>query len=146
MIKAVIFDIGNVLLPFDFTIAVKKLEASCTAFSPSIFAAVEPLKIAYESGQIDRADFLTRIRPILRYTGSDADFVGAWEDIFSENAAMSDLVRALHARYPLFLLSNTGDIHVDFIFRMYPVFELFQDAVYSYRVKCLKPDRAIYEI
>src|SRR5438105_3697450 len=109
MIKAFIFDIGNVLLPFDFTIAVTKLASKCGDFSDALVAAWEPLKIAYETGQIDRAEFLRQSRMLMRYLGTDAEFVSAWEGIFTENLAMTELVRALHKRYPLYLLSNTGD-------------------------------------
>jgi glucose-1-phosphatase len=86
------------------------------------------------------------MRAVLRYAGTDAEFVAIWEDIFTENHAMLDLVRALHREYPLFLLSNTSDLHMEYVFRMYPVLSLFKDGVYSYRAKCFKPDRRIYEI
>jgi FMN phosphatase YigB (HAD superfamily) len=41
---------------------------------------------------------------------------------------------------------DDGTTHVDFIFKQYPVFSFFDDAVYSYKVKASKPDREIYEI
>jgi putative hydrolase of the HAD superfamily len=144
MIKAFIFDIGNVLLPFDTSTALRRLRQKSDADSHA--SAIEPVKHAYESGGIGRAEFLMRMRELLEYEGSEAEFVSAWEDIFTENMAMSELVRRLHPRYPLFLLSNTSDMHVDHMFRTYPVFGLFKDAVYSYRVKCFKPERRIYEI
>ncbi len=146
MIKSFIFDIGNVLLPFDFAVAMRKLALNCENFSEAHIAAHEPIKLAYESGHIGRDEFLDRARKALNYTASEAWFLAAWEDIFSENVAMTEIVRALHQRYPLYLLSNTSDIHVDHIFRSYPAFRLFRDAVYSYRVKVMKPDPAIYEI
>lgn len=144
MIKAFVFDIGNVLLPFDFSVALRKLREKSDV--DSLLQAMEPVKSAYESGAIGRAEFLARMRAVLHYTGTDAEFVAVWEDIFTENRAMLDLVRALHREYPLFLLSNTSDLHMDYVTRKYPVFELFKDGVYSYRAKCFKPDRRIYEI
>lgn len=144
MIKAFIFDIGNVLLPFDFSVALRKLKEHSEV--ESLVEAIEPVKFAYESGRIGRAEFVSKIRDVLNYTGSEAEFVEAWEDIFTENTPMLDLVRALKGRYPLYLLSNTSDLHMDYVFRRYPVFNLFDDAVYSYLAKCFKPDRRIYEI
>ena len=144
MIKAFIFDIGNVLLPFDFSIALRKLQRKSDV--AHFVEAMEPVKVAYESGHIGRAEFLDQIRRVLHYEGSEAEFVAAWEDIFTENTAMTELVRSLHGRWPLYLLSNTSDLHMDYVFRTYPVFEHFADGVYSYRVKCFKPDRRIYEI
>ena len=59
---------------------------------------------------------------------------------------MTRLVEAFHGRYPLYLLSNTNDLHVEYMFRQYPVFQRFTDGVYSHVVRCFKPDRAIYEV
>jgi putative hydrolase of the HAD superfamily len=144
-LRAFIFDIGNVLLRFDFRLALQKLAQDHDPAAEAILDMLEPVKLAYEGGQITRADFQTQVREILSYTGSDAEFISAWEDIFTENEPMTEVVRRLHGRYPLYLLSNTSDIHVDFIFRRYPVFGLFTDAVYSYKVRASKPERAIYE-
>jgi len=144
MIKAIIFDIGNVLLAFDFSVALGKLREKSGA--EAVEHLIEPVKIAYESGQIGKAEFLEKMRQVLQYAGTEAEFVAAWEDIFTEITAMGDLVRALHGRYPLFLLSNTSDLHMDYVFKRYPVFGLFKDAVFSFRVKGFKPGREIYEI
>lgn len=144
MINAFIFDIGNVLLPFDFTVALRRLREKSDV--DSLMNAMEPVKFAYESGAIDRAEFLERMRGVLHYSGTEAEFTAVWEDIFTENAPMIELVRALHGRHPLYLLSNTSDLHMDYLFRTYPDFGLFTDGVYSYRAKCFKPERRIYEI
>src|SRR4051794_34265482 len=146
MLRAFIFDIGNVILRFDFQHAIRKLEQHCDPVAESVLELIEPVKLAYEDGRMERAAFQEQVRAILRYTGSDADMVAAWEDIFTANEPMVRLIEELAPRFPLYLLSNTSDIHVDFIFRRFPVFERFQDAVYSYKVRASKPSRAIYEI
>lgn len=146
MIRAFLFDIGNVLLRFDFNLALQKLAHHSDPAAETILELIEPVKAAYEGGRMERADFQAEVRAILRYTGTDTDFISAWEDIFTENQPMIDLVHQLKGRYPLYLLSNTSDIHVDFIFRRYPVFSLFDDAIYSYKVRASKPEREIYEI
>ena len=145
MIKAFIFDIGNVLLRFDFSIAMGRLAQRMDPISAEVLASIEPIKIAYESGQLDRPNFLQRLGEVISYTGTEPEFVSAWEDIFSENTPMIEIVEALHGHYPLYLLSNTSDLHVNFIFRKFPVFGLFEDAVYSFRVKSMKPSTEIFE-
>jgi putative hydrolase of the HAD superfamily len=145
MIRAFIFDIGNVLLRFDFSVMMRRLHQKSGV--EHLIEAMEPLKVAYESGHMGRAEFLEKVRAVLHYTGSEAEFIAAWEDIFTEIVPMSELVRALHGRWPLYLLSNTSDLHMeDYIPRTYPVFGFFKDGVYSYRAKCFKPDRRIFEI
>jgi putative hydrolase of the HAD superfamily len=145
-LQALIFDIGNVLLRFDFNLALRKLAQHATPAAESILELIEPVKAAYEGGRLPRADFQAEVRAILRYTGTDDDFVTAWEDIFTENEPMVSLLPQLQERFPLYLLSNTSDIHIDFVFRRYPFFERFTDAVYSYRVGASKPEPEIYEI
>ena len=144
---ALLFDIGNVLLRFDFHLALRSLAAQSDASDPvEVLSRIELVKFALEDGQIDRAGFVRGVFDVLRYRGTEAEFIAAWEDIFAPNEPMLALVEQLHGRFPLYLLSNTSDIHVDYIFRRYPVFQRFSGAVYSYKVKASKPDPTIYRI
>ena len=146
VIRAFVFDIGNVLLRFDFAHAIERLEAHCTLGDRAVLDLIEPIKREYESGRINRTDFQREVRAVLRYTGTDPDFVSAWVDIFTENEPMTEVVRQLHGRYPLHLLSNTSDLHMEYIRQTYPVFGLFARGVYSYEVRAFKPEREIFEI
>jgi putative hydrolase of the HAD superfamily len=147
LVRAFLFDIGNVLLKFDFGLALKTLAAQSEVADPvDVLARIDQVKIAYEDGGIDRATFTRSVFDVLRYHGSEAEFVAAWEDIFEPNEPMAALVGQLHGRFPLFLLSNTSDIHRDYVFRRYDFFRHFTDGTYSYAVRASKPGRAIYEI
>ncbi len=146
-IRAFLFDIGNVLLRFDFSIALRSVaEQSDVPDAVGVLSAVESIKEAYEDGRIGRRAFLEGAFEVLRYRGTESDFVAAWEDIFEPNAPMVALVERLKERYPLYLLSNTSDIHREFVFRRYPFFGQFRSGVYSYEVRASKPGRKIYEI
>ena len=147
MIRALLFDIGNVLLKFDFSLALAKLAAESEVHDPvEVLARIDQIKAGYEDGQIDRAAFLRSVFDVLRYRGTEAEFIAAWEEIFEPNEPMIALVQTMHGRLPLFLLSNTSDIHRDYIFRRYPFFSCFETGIYSYEVRVSKPNRAIYEI
>ena len=146
MIRSFIFDIGNVLIPFDFSRALRRLAPQCGLPVNALPPEANHLTAVYESGQISRSEFLRRAFELLQYRGTEADFIAAWEDIFDENPAMNGLVERLRARYPLYLLSNTSDIHSDYFEATYPVFRAFSGAVYSYRAGCVKPNPAIFEI
>ncbi len=145
-VRAVIFDIGNVILRFDFSIALKKIAALCTPEPAVILQVMEPAKVAYEGGRLSRADFFSEMRRLTAYRGTDAEFISAWEDIFTENEPVRDLVGKLHGRVPLYLLSNTNDMHLDYIHKCYPVFGCFTDAVYSHVAGAAKPEPEIFEI
>ncbi|MDQ3624364.1 MAG: HAD family phosphatase [Verrucomicrobiota bacterium] len=146
MIRAFLFDIGNVLLRFDFSPALTKLadQGEVTDLL-EVFANIDRIKLAYEDGQIERSAFLRGVFDVLRYRGTETDFVAAWEDIFEPNTPMVELVEQLHGRYPLYLLSNTSDIHRDYLFRRYPFFSLFDAGIYSYEVRASKPSPAIFQ-
>jgi putative hydrolase of the HAD superfamily len=142
-----LFDIGNVILKFDFGIALRRIAEHCELHdSAEVLAAIERIRSGYEEGQIDRAAFLRGAFDALRYRGTESDFVSAWEEIFEPNAPMVALIEQLHGRFPLFLLSNTSDIHCEYIFRRYPIFARFTAGVYSYKARASKPGRQIYEI
>ena len=145
MIDAFLFDIGNVLLRFDFALALQKLAAESAVHDPAaVLGRIERVKEQYEDGSIDRAEFLAQTRAVLGYRGTEAGFIAAWEDIFEPNAPMLALVERLHGRVPLYLLSNTSDIHIDYVFRRYPVFARFAAGTYSYAVRASKPGAEIY--
>ncbi len=142
---AFLFDIGNVLLRFDFSLALKKVAAESEVNDPAeVLGRIDRVKVMYEDGQIDRASFLRGVFDVLRYRGTEAAFIAAWEEIFEPNEPMIALVERLHGRFPLFLLSNTSDIHRDYVFRRYPVFSRFTDGTYSYAVRASKPGPEIY--
>jgi HAD superfamily hydrolase (TIGR01509 family) len=146
-INAFLFDIGNVLLHFDFSVALRALAAQSEVNDPEdVLARIERIKIAYEDGTIDRSAFLRGVFDVLRYRGTEHEFIAAWEDIFQPNTSMIALIEELHARHPLYLLSNTSDIHRDYIFRRYPFFSRFADGIYSFEVCASKPGPRIFQI
>lgn len=147
VIRAFLFDIGNVLVRFDFSRALRAVAAlSDVRDEAEALHRMDSAKLGYEDGQISRADFLRETFRILGYRGTEEQFIGAWQGIFTENEPMTSLVRTLHGKFPLFLLSNTNDMHVEGLFRDFPVFAHFTGATYSHEAKASKPHWPIYEI
>ncbi len=146
-IRAFLFDIGNVLLRFDFSICLNALAAHSAMGDPiATFSRFDQVKAAYEDGQIDRPAFLRAVFDVLNYRGTEAEFIAAWENIFDPNEQMFAVVEKLRASHPLYLLSNTNDIHREYFTRRYPVFQHFAGGTFSDVVHASKPGRAIYEI
>ncbi len=145
MISAALFDIGNVILPFDFAVAETRLRARSRSRDPDAWTAFGALKNDYEGGRLRRADFLAAAGPQIGFEGTDAEFTAIWEDIFSPNPLMDAVIERLHRDgLPLYLLSNTNDIHVDHFRARYPVFGKFAGAVYSHEEQLMKPDPEIF--
>jgi glucose-1-phosphatase len=147
VIRAFLFDIGNVLVRFDFSKAYRAIAPlSSVADEGEVAARIEAVKLMYEDGQLARADFLSQVFDFLKYRGSEAEFIRAWQGIFTANEPMVELVQQLHGRFPMFLLSNTNCIHVEGLFRDFSWFELFTGGTYSHVAQASKPYPRIYEI
>jgi FMN phosphatase YigB (HAD superfamily) len=143
-IEAAIFDIGNVLLKFNYFVAAERLRLVNGLESLPDHAPIVEAKAALEVGQIDRAEFLARAMPAFEHAGDEESFLAIWRDIFHLNTPMADFARDLSTRMPVYLLSNISCIHKEYIFEHYPVFSLFTDGAYSYLLGCLKPEPMIY--
>ncbi|HEY5892153.1 MAG TPA: HAD family phosphatase [Chthoniobacterales bacterium] len=144
MLNAIIFDIGNVLLNFDFSLAVDRIRKSSGTFDATAWEVVERLKIPLEEGGISRREFVKAATDALGFKGSHSDFEKAWQEIFTLNQPMVDFVESVRDRYPLYLLSNTNGIHVEYFTREYPIFGVFSAAIYSHDVRVMKPAPEIF--
>ena len=146
-IDAVIFDIGNVLLTFDYFIAEQALLAHTgQKVAPSI-EKLHPHRIAHETGTISREEFVKIVRDAFDHDGPENHFMEIWTRIFEVNTPMVEWARSLHGKTPLYLLSNVGCIHHDHVFEEYDFFgDLFYDGIYSYKAGVMKPDRKIFEL
>ncbi|HZL56217.1 MAG TPA: HAD family phosphatase [Bryobacteraceae bacterium] len=147
MIKAVIFDLGRVIVPFDFRRGYARLEAKC-----GIPAAEIPVRLAgtdlvrrFESGCIGAKDFVTEFAAHLKLNIGYDEFCEIWSSIFLPDTLIPEsLLAALAKRYRLVLLSNTNSIHFEGIRNRYPLLRHFHAFVLSYEVGTMKPGRAIY--
>ena len=147
-IRAVILDLGNVVVPYDHGRACR------AAARRSPLAADDILRRLWGSGLVNRFDggrigpraFFAEVRRIIDYRGTLADLRRCWVEIFRPNPAMERLVRQLVERYRLALLSNTNRPHFEYVRRRFPIVRTFRRRVLSYEVGLLKPDPAIYRL
>jgi HAD superfamily hydrolase (TIGR01509 family) len=141
---AILSDIGNVLVTFDFSIATRRCAQKCPYPEEQLMPRLAGIKEPYENGEMDDATFLGLAREALCYQGSEADLAELWCDIFAENAAMRTTLDRFAGRLPMYLLSNTNGLHKDFLLRHFSIFDLFLGGVFSYSARCSKPDAAIF--
>ena len=143
---ALLCDIGNVIVTFDFSIAAHRLVEQSDADADSVLDRLHHLKLPFEDGGMGDAEFITRAMAEIGFRGSPEEFVRIWCEIFAVNAPMTATLQRAATRLPLYLLSNTSGLHKDHLFATYPIFNLFQDGVYSYSARSSKPERRIFEI
>ena len=147
MIKTIIFDFGDVFLNLDKPATareLKKLEIS--NFSAEMLKQNQ----LYEKGLISSGEFISGYCNSFPKLTSEA-FTRSWNAIlvdFPEHRL--EFLKKLKAegRYKLILLSNTNDIHIDWVKQNVVFFEEFKkcfDAVYfSQEINLRKPDAEIY--
>ncbi len=113
MIKAVAFDIGKVLLDFDYSILVRKLtpQTRWNVSELNIYLNQSPLLARYESGEIGSSKFFRQIKEETGFRGSETDFAALFEDIFTPISGMIDMHRQIvRAGMPTFTFSNTNEM------------------------------------
>ncbi len=146
---AVIFDLGKVLLEFDYGLVARRLVAHSGRDAEEIRVLVDqsPLLFRFESGQMTNDAFFREVSALTGYTGAFAEFADIFGDIFAPIAPMIDLHAQLRARgVPTFIFSNTNDLAIRHIRANFPFFAGFTDYIYSHEVGAMKPDGRIYEV
>ena len=147
MIKTVIFDLGKVLIPFDFSRGYRAMERFCdypAAEIPKRIAATD-LVHRFETGLVEPRDFVEQLSRMLDLRATYEQFCEIWSSIFlPETLVPESLLAGIGERYRLLVLSNTNAIHFAMVRQSYPMLRHFHDLVLSYEVKAMKPSPAIY--
>jgi len=146
MYKAVIFDLGRVLVDFDFQRGYRALEGLCRYPAAEIPGRIFPTGLVrrFETGLIEPRDFYAQFSELLGLTIDYSRFCEIWSCVFTEALLPESLLESLAARYRLVLLSNTNAIHFEAIRAGYPHLRHFHQLVLSYEVKAMKPQPEIY--
>lgn len=141
-----LYDIGRVLLDFDFETSLRRLlPDDCTDPEARLTRLLER-KDDFEAGAIDAEDYTRWALDILGSQATREQFRRAWQDIFTPNQPMWDCVRRLAARgHRMILFSNTNEIHCPWVFDAFPEFSLFHEAVLSFKTGAIKPHPHIYQ-
>ncbi len=145
-IEAVIFDLGRVLVNIDLEPLRKKLGPSGGSDRQDLIEKVRESDLIPQlnTGKISFEQFHLSLCSRYGFDWSLDLFRDAWCSIFYPNPQMETLIRVLHSRIPLGLLSDTDLSHWTYIRRHYPFVELFQKPVLSFQVGACKPDPAMY--
>jgi len=142
-----IFDLGKVLVDFDYSIAARKVAARSKKAPADLhaFLGTSPLLGQYESGQLTRVAFHAAICQAIHCEAGLEEFGGYFADIFVEIPEMIALHREVRRNgFKTFIFSNTNDLAVEHIRRSYPFFSEFDGYILSYEVGGMKPQPEIY--
>jgi putative hydrolase of the HAD superfamily len=148
-VKAVVFDLGKVLVDFDYSIALRAIAARARISAEDLeqFVTRAPLLLKYESGLLTSQQFYDEICAASGFRGSIDEFATLFGDIFTPIEPMIQLQQQLRgAGVPTFVFSNTNDLAIRHIRRTFPFFSGFDGYALSYEHGVMKPDPRFYEV
>jgi len=148
MIKTVIFDLGKVIVPFDFSRGYRAMAELCPYAPEEIPKRIGSTDLVrrFECGEVAPEPFVEQLCALLELRLDYAHVCRIWSSIFLPHTLIPEsLLQGLKRRYRLLLLSNTNAIHFSMVRENYPLLRHFDDYVLSYEVGALKPSPRIYE-
>jgi len=145
-ISAVCFDLGKVLLHFDWDLMLNRVAKKSPLPKEEIMRRLreDPQVKAYEIGAITSAKFFTHFKKLVEFKGTKKELRQAFSEIFTPLADHIALAAMLRPHYPLAIISNTNEAHISHAESTYTFFSLFSARIYSHEVKAMKPEPAIY--
>ena len=144
-VKNIVYDLGNVLVKFDYAPVMKRL----AELSGMPVAKLKPfIDINYTDfarGMMTGEEWHSFLCENLGFEMPYDEFKVFWADIFWLFEPMVELAGELRRSYPQYLLSNTDPIHIPWCFNRFPLGHLFDGLILSYEIGAYKPDFRIYE-
>lgn len=160
--KNIFFDLGGVLFNIDLPRALSALGALGVQVPTSSPAGDRPLSglpvgdhpmfqliKEVDLGHVRREQFLQIMHQVCRPDVTDQQILDAYCTMISVPVSRLALMQRLRTRYKVYLLSNIGDVHWEFVQRItrelgYPMDECFDHCFCSYQLGVAKPDPAIF--
>jgi HAD superfamily hydrolase (TIGR01509 family) len=145
--RAIIFDIGRVLIRVDISRAMGGLASGLSLTPQDVWSAIEkdPRWLDWQEGRISPRDWHLHLAKRLGFSLTFEEFSEVWNRALDPNPIHSEsFLEKLSKNYRLALLSNTDPIHMSNEEARFPFFRFFPIRIYSYRVGASKPDPAIY--
>jgi len=146
-LKTIIFDMGNVIIPFDFRRGYAALEEHVAIPAAEIPDRIRQTGLVplLESGRIEPREFVVAINKAFGANLSYETFREIWGAIFLPHTLIpEELVRKLKEKYRVMVLSNTNAIHFEMVWETYPILRHFDHFTLSHEAKAMKPEDAIY--
>lgn len=147
MVKAIIFDFGNVICHFDNNIFLEKISSftdrTVSELNDLIYISTD-IPSQYETGLISSDTFFKKIAKRCDLSMSKIEFYKAYTDIFTPIRTTINLIRRLKSVYKIALLSNTNISDFEHIIKTCEVYNLFDAVSLSFKVRAIKPDKKIF--
>jgi FMN phosphatase YigB (HAD superfamily) len=153
VIEVILFDLGNVILPFNHYQIAEKLSrfSQRKEFQDPqrlfsyLFDFEKGVINDFDVGRVSPPKFFRSIKEHLALSISFKEFIPIWNDIFVEDQEVSKIILSLKERWRLCLLSNTDPLHFNYILSKFPIISNFDKWILSYEVGLKKPAAKIFQ-
>ncbi len=150
MLKNIIIDLGNVIIPLNISHTLNALRQIGIRIKNY---DTLPEFLQFETGKISTDEFLQYI--IKQYPKiTPQQFIQAWNAMLLPISSETiQALKHLHNNYRIFLLSNTNALHIEYIHKLLqeqfalPDFTpLFEKVYYSFQYRLRKPDSRFFQL
>jgi len=146
--RAIIFDIGRVLIRVDVSRATNGLAEGVSMSPQEIWSSLEkdPRWMDWQEGRMSPRDWHVHLAKRLGGKLSFEQFVEVWNRALDPVPLQdSTFLQKLSKGHRMAVLSNTDPLHVAHMEKAFAFFEFFPVRIYSCRVGASKPSPLIYK-
>ncbi len=145
--SAIVFDLGNVLIHFDYNILIEKISRIEPALANKFveyYRSNYSIHRNFERGFVSEEKFINKMLEVIDNRIDANTFCKYYADIFRVNKKVASLLPILKNNCKLFLLSNTDSIHQKYGWQKYDFLKHFDKLILSYETGAVKPEEKIY--
>jgi len=152
--EAIIFDLGGVIINLDYQRTIDAFHLLGADDFQELYTQASQSSVFddYETGKISSPHFINKLLDFLPSGISPNKVVAAWNEMILDVPIQKiDLLDRLKSKVPIFLLSNTNEIHMDKVRREWKkttsqaMESSFHQIYLSYQLGMRKPDQEIFQ-
>lgn len=156
-IKNIVFDFGGVLLDLDIERSFIELAIVLDIGSNDLQLLVDkmmPYLSRFEKGEISSESFIWHVQKLTTKEVNPRDLIAAWNAmLLGWQPEKLEQLGKLGEQYPLYLLSNTNELHLQWVMKdlkeTHNIIDFddrfFQKTYYSYKIGRRKPDAEAFD-
>lgn len=146
--KALLFDLGCVLIHYDREACIAGLASFCAANRETVEALLDEVQRDLSLGAIDGADVFALFRQKSAAPDDFDSFVAAYAAGLSRDENALAYALELEARSDLLVgaISNTNELHVYWLDKQIPELRAFDLVLMSNEIGMKKPDAAVFRL
>ncbi len=153
-IEAIIFDFGGVLIDLNYHATIDAFKQLGIHNFDTLYTQAQQSNLFddIETGKISSQRFINGLLDYLPHTVTPNEVVTAWNAMLLHiDPEKAHLLTELRKKYPVYLLSNTNEIHISLAYRRWektmghPIQNYFNKIYLSHEVGMRKPHKEIFE-